>query len=375
MAERRLGRMLKSPARYVQGKNILSEFDRYLDGMGERLLIIITASGKKRMEITLHDCFAGKAYQLFWHEFDGECSLEQVKRIAEEARRHRCTAVVGIGGGKVIDTAKSTAHFSELPVVVVPTVASSDSPCSSLSILYREDGRFDQYLYLKNCPDLVLVDTAVIAAAPAKFLVAGMGDAMATWFEARACRSSGSLNQLKAAPTFAATGLASMCWEQLKRNGAAAKLAVEAGACTEAVECITETNTYLSSVGFESGGLAAAHAIQKGFTFIPALHSQLHGFNVAFCVLAQLVLENSLEELNEVMQFCKSVGLPICFRDLGYDPLVPKEVRLASEKACVQGSTIHHMPFKVTEDMVYQALMAADAYGRAFNVSSSDAIK
>ena len=156
-----------------------------------------------------------------------------------------------------------------------------------------------------------------------------------------------------------------MCWENLKRDGLAAKMALDAKVCTEAVETIVETNTYLSGVGFESGGLAAAHGIQKGFTFIPALREQLHGFNVAFCVLAQLVLEDSLEELEEVMTFSRSVGLPICFADLGYENVDPQEVRNAAEKACVPTSTIHNMPFEVTSEMVYHALMAADAYGRA----------
>lgn len=369
MMTEKQGRMLKSPARYVQGKDVLFTLDQYLEGMGERLFVIITASGKKRIGPALQQCFEGKAYQLHYYEFAGECTEKKAEQIAEAARQAQCTAIVGIGGGKVIDTAKSAAYMAALPVVVIPTVASSDSPCSSLAILYHDDGTFDRYIFLSQCPDLVLVDTAVIAAAPVRFLVAGMGDAMATWFEARACRASGSPNQVHAKPTYAATGLAEMCWTRLKRDGLAAKLAVEAGVCTEAVECIVETNTYLSSVGFESGGLAAAHAIQKGFTLIPELHEQLHGFNVAFCVLAQLVLEDSLDELREVMQFSQSVGLPICFKDLGYDPIDRKTLRLAADKACVPGSTIHHMPFAVTGDMVFEALLAADAYGRAFHES------
>ena len=271
---------------------------------------------------------------------------------------------------KILDTAKAVSYYTDLPDIIVPTVASSDSPCSSLSVLYKENGEFDRYLHLDHCPDMVLADTAVIAAAPSNLLVAGMGDAMATWFEARACRTSGKNNQLQAKPALAATGLAKMCWENLKRDGAAAKIAVESGLCTEAVEVIIETNTYLSSVGFESGGLAAAHGIQKGFTCIPALRKQLHGINVAFCLLAQLVLEDSLEELKEVMDFSVSVGLPVCFADLGYLEVDRAEVRLAADKACISDSTTHNMPFEVTAEMVYQGLMMADAYGRAFRVEN-----
>ncbi len=362
-----MSKMVKSPAKYVQGPHVLEELDKYLDGMGNRLLVIISQSGAKRIGPTLEQCFAGKDYALFYHIFAGESTLVQVETISQEARDHGCTAVVGIGGGKIIDTAKSVSHLTGLPCVTVPTVASTNAPSSSLSILYHDNGEFDRYFFLSHCPEVVIADTAVMAGASSRLTVAGMGDAMATWFEARACRRSGSENQVHAQPTRGATGLAKMCWENLRQNGLAAKIAIDNHLTNEALEIVVETNTYLSGIGFESGGLAAAHGIQKGFTMIPELREQLHGFNVAFCVLAQLVLENSLEEMVEVMEFSTSVGLPICFADLGYPDVDPAMVRLAAEKATVPTSTIHHMPFTVTAEMVYQSLMAADAYGRAFH--------
>lgn len=363
-----MSKILKSPSRYVQGQGILAEFDQYLQGFGKRLLILISQSGVKRICPTLETCFEGKDYELHYEIFRGECSQSQIDRLVASAQEHGCTAVVGIGGGKILDTAKGVAHYAGLPVVIVPTVASTDSPCSSLSVVYRDNGEFDHYLFLNACPNMVLVDTAVIAKAPVALLVAGMGDAMATWFEARACRASGSNNQTAGKPTRAATGLAAMCWEYLQRDGLRAKQAVEAGVCTEAVETIVEVNTYLSSVGFESGGLAAAHAIQKGFTFIPELHDLYHGNKVAFCTLTQLVMEDAApEELDAVLGFCCDVGLPVCFRDMGYETVDHDLLHLAAEKACVPGATIHNMPFAVTPDMVYSAMVAADAAGRAYH--------
>ncbi len=362
-----MSKILKSPAKYVQGPETLKTLDQYLQGMGNRLLIIISQSGTRRICPTLEQCFAGKDYVLHYEVFQGECSQNQIDRLVAAAKDQDSTVVIGIGGGKILDTAKGVAYYAGLPVVIVPTVASTDSPCSSLSVVYRDNGEFERYLFLDTCPDMVLVDTAVITKAPVKLLVAGMGDAMATWFEARACRASGKDNQVHAKPTRAATGLASMCWEYLQRYGLQAKEDVEAGTCSEAVETIVEVNTYLSSVGFESGGLAAAHAIQKGFTFIPQLHEQYHGNKVAFCTLTQLMLEKaSEEERNAVLGFCCDVGLPVCFADMGYSELDHARLYLAAEKACVEGSTIHNMPFPVTPDMVYAALLEADAAGRTY---------
>ena len=357
-----MNRILKSPARYVQGAGVLYQFDQYLDGMGKNLLILISQNGMKRICPTLEQCFAGKDYQLHYELFKGECSQNQMDRLLALARELGSTAIVGIGGGKILDTAKGVAHHGNLPVVIVPTVASTDSPCSALSVVYTDEGEFDKYLFLRNCPNMVLVDTDVIVKAPVDLLVAGMGDAMSTWFEARACRAGGYGNQLGGWATDTAMGMAKMCWELLERCGAAAKAAVEKGECTEDVETIVEVNTYLSSVGFESGGLAAAHATQKGFTFIPQLHEQYHGNKVAFCVLTQLVLEEAAET-EDVLRFCCSVGLPVCFADLGYTDIDHDRLRLAAEKACVPTATIHHMPFPVTPDMVYQAMLKADALG------------
>lgn len=361
-------KVLKSPSKYVQGPGVLRELDRYLQGVGKKLFIIISQSGSGRICPALNACFGEKPeYSLHYEIFRGECSQTKIDMLAETCKANNCTVVVGIGGGKILDTAKGVAYYAGLPTVIIPTVASTDSPCSSLSVIYRENGEFDRYLFLDRCPDIVLVDTEVIVRAPVALLVAGMGDAMATWFEARACRASGKNNQVQAKPTLAATGLAHMCWEYLQGVGLRAKQDVENGVCSEAVETIVEVNTYLSSVGFESGGLAAAHAIQKGFTFIPQLHQLYHGYKVAFCTLVQLMMEKApKEETDAILNFCCAVGLPVCFADMGYPEADNDLLRLAAEKACAVGSTIHNMPFPVTPEMVYAALLEANAAGRAY---------
>jgi len=363
-----VSKILKSPAKYVQGPDTLRTLDQYLQGMGNRLLIIISPNGMKRMQAPLESCFAGTPYEVTYELFQGECSQRQIDYLTSRAKEKDCTAVIGIGGGKILDTAKAVAYEAGLRSVIIPTVASTDSPCSSLSVIYRDNGEFERYLFLDTCPDMVLVDTSVIAKAPAALMVAGMGDAMATWFEARACGTSGSPNQVGAQPTRAAAGLAAMCWDLLQEYGLQAKRDAETSTCSAALETIVEVNTYLSSVGFESGGLAAAHAIQKGFTMIPQLHRQYHGCKVAFCTLTQLVMEAAPEqEVDAVLRFCCDVGLPVCFADMGYQDPDPALLRLAAEKACVPGSTVHHMPFPVTLELIYEAMIKADALGREFH--------
>lgn len=251
---------------------MLAAPDQYLQGTG-RFPVRISPRDMTRMEAALHSSFDGGPFEPIYALFEGECSQTQNDRLAELGRERRCTAVIGIGDGKILDTAKAVAYELHIPSAIIPTVASTDSPCSSLSVIYHEDGTFDRYLLLDACPDMVLVDTEVIAKAPASLLAAGMGDAMSTRFEARACHASGSPNQVGGLPTRAALGLAEQCWTLLRTYGPRAMRDMETHTCSEAVETIVEVNTYLSGVGFESGGLAAAHALQKGGTVIPQLRA------------------------------------------------------------------------------------------------------
>ena len=179
-------KILKSPSKYIQGEGILSHFGDYMQGMGKRLLVIVSANGMARIGEMLKVSAAKCGLELEFVLFSGECTRVKIQQYAQQCRDRNLTAVMGVGGGKILDTAKGTAHEAGLPMVIVPTVCSSDSPCSSLSVLYDDQGVFDAYLYLNACPNIVMVDTRIIAQSPARFLVAGMGDAMATWFEARA---------------------------------------------------------------------------------------------------------------------------------------------------------------------------------------------
>ncbi len=364
-----MSNILKCPAKYVQGPGALHEIDQHLvEGMGKRLFAIIDPAVFDVVKPILEKC--AKDNELFVHceSFYGECSRNTVNRYMEVAKEKQSTVILGIGGGKTMDSAKAIAHLLHMQMVIVPTAASTDAPCSSTSVLYHDDGEFDDWLFLEANPNLVLVDTDIIIKAPVKLLVAGMGDAMSTFFEARVCRASGKNNQVKGTPTIAGTAMASKCWEILQRDGVRAKIAAEAGVITPAFESIVEVNTLLSSIGFESGGLGAAHAIQKGFTLIPELHKAYHGNIVAFCTIVQLVMENVEDaELNAVLKFCIDVGLPICFDDFGYQEIDKEMLWEVADKTNKVGRTVHNLPFEVTTKLIYEGLLAADAIGKDFH--------
>ncbi|NWL87240.1 glycerol dehydrogenase [Paenibacillus sp. 79R4] len=369
-----------SPTKYVQGENELLNLGYFVKTFGDSALLIAhpddVARVKDKLEATKHK------FNITFVEsgFHGECSRQEVARLQALAKEHNCACTVGLGGGKAIDTAKCVAEGEAL--IIVPTIAATDAPTSHSAVLYTPEGEFDDYAYFKQSPSVVMIDTTVIAQAPTRFLVAGMGDALSTYFEARATANSYS-NVNAGLPcgvregvcgdakgTITALGLAKLCYETLLENGHKAKLACDQNIVTPALENIVETNILLSGLGFESGGLAAIHAIHNGLTALEGTHHYYHGEKVAFSTIAQLVLENAdRAEMKEVLDFSLSIGLPVCLADIGVEHVSYEELLEVAKKACIAEESIHSMPFPISEDAVASAIMAADHLGRQYKLT------
>lgn len=359
--------VIQSPGKYVQGADALQRLGEYLKPLADSWLLIADNFVLDLVQATVQTSLERAGVALEVAVFNGECSQSEIDRLSALVAQTGCRAIVGMGGGKALDTAKAVAHGCALPVAVVPTIASTDAPCSALSVIYTEEGVFERYLLLPSNPALVLVDTQIVARAPARLLASGMGDALATWFEARASSRSYARTMAGGLATQTALALAKLCYDTLLQEGENAMLAAQAQIVTPALERVVEANTYLSGVGFESGGLGAAHAVHNGLTAVTETHQFYHGEKVAFGVLVQLALENApAQECNAVMGLCQAVGLPITLAQLGVTSDVATKMQAVAQLACAPGETIHNMPGGVTAQQVYAALLMADQMGQRF---------
>ncbi|WP_050615980.1 glycerol dehydrogenase [Bacillus testis] len=351
-----------SPRKFIIGKGLLSDLNTYTSVYGKKAYVICDEFILERVKEEGGASFDKGGNEATFVKFGGECTQEEIDTHRKAATDMKADIIVGVGGGKTLDTAKSTAYFEKLPVVIFPTIASTDAPCTALAVIYNTDGSFDRYLFLPSNPDIVLADTTILAGAPKRFFLAGIGDALATYFEARACYRSNGDNLVLMKPSWTGLGLAKLCYETVLQYGEQAALAVEQGMVTPAVEKTIEATIYLSGVGAEAGGLAAAHAIHNGMTAVPELHGVQHGEKVVFGLLAQLVLEDvPKEELETVISFIKKVGLPLTLKDLGLTEFKESEWRQVAKDACAEGDTMGNMPLPVTPEDVYNAIVAADA--------------
>ncbi len=379
-----------SPTKYVQGENELLNLGYFVKTFGKKALLVADPFALSLVKDKLEQTKAKYGIELVecGDLFKGECSRTVVAKLQAYAKENKCACTIGLGGGKAIDTSKCVAAGN--PLIICPTIAATDAPTSHSAVLYTDDHEFDDYAYFRQSPSVVLIDLNVVANAPARFLVSGMGDALATWFEARAnvqsvsnvnaglpCGANRAKGTLLGYGTYTAAALAELCYRNLISDGYKAMVACEQNSVTAAFEKIVETNILLSGLGFESAGLAGAHAMHDGLTVVHDIHlNNFHGEVVAFGTICQLVLENAPEEeLYEVLDFCESVGLPICLQDLMTDrktgavkrtSLTEEEYKAVAAKTCIPDESIHNMPFAVTEDMIVACIKTADALGRAY---------
>jgi len=353
------------PGRYAQGRGALSRLGEFTKPIGSKPLVVADDTVWGFVGDTVSKSLKDAGLPVVREGFNGLATDKEVARLVDLIKKHGSDVVLAIGGGNTIDAVKAAAFDAGVRWATIPTVASTDAPTSALSVIYTEDGEFEKYRFFPHNPDMVLVDTQVCADAPVKFLVGGIGDALATWLEARSTRRAHAETMAGGLPTETGSALAELSWNLIHENALPAIDAVKVNTVTPAVERLVEANTLLSGVGFESGGLGAAHAIHNGLTAAPQTHGLTHGQKVNIGSVTQLVLEGApTKDIEDFVIFTTKVGLPNTLTEVGLKTTDEADLRRVAEAATVEGETIHNMPFPVTAEDVYQALLSIEGMSR-----------
>jgi len=389
-------KVLVAPLRYVQGPNALAHLGEQLQEIGiKNPLLLASQSARKAIGgIASRSLHQGGISHSFC-DFGGECTWDEIKRVKDLCIAGSHDAIISCGGGKTLDTGRAAAAASAVnpeksppeffprfgaavACINIPTVAATDASTSAVSIVYSEKGAVEAALAFPTNPAMVLVDTTVIARSPVRMLVAGMGDALATYFEADMSRRTGTPSvQTGAQSTRAAQALGRLCLDTLLEHGTQAKTEAEAQVPGPALEAVTEANVLLSGLGFESGGLSASHAIGHAFH---SIHERFeidlyHGELVAFGTLTQLVLEGrGPAYLGKIFRFCKSVGLPTTFDEMRLKDVTDEDLMTVADFAS-KHVIIRSMPEGrqqadkdgrfYDQQAVFHALKITDALGRS----------
>lgn len=358
-----------SPSRYIQGPGELYRLPRHSLALGGNAFAVIDEFFYETLNRELTELYRENRAAFTGVLYKGEITKSEIEEKVSLAQRSTAEVVIGIGGGKTLDTAKAVASRLHLPLIIVPTSASTDAPTSAMSIIYNDAHEHsDVYYYTKN-PNLVLVDSRIIANAPVRFLVSGMGDAIATVFEARATCRTNSPNYINqdSGPyrgTRTASAIAELCYQTILENGRMAKIANENHVVTEALEAVIEANILMSGLGFENVGCSAAHAVHNGLSACPDGSKALHGEKVAFGVLCQLAAENAPRKMiRRLMRFYLDVGLPLTLEDLGITPGPDTYETVAAD--VLQTEWVRE-PLCVNEEVVKASVATAQEMGRKY---------
>jgi glycerol dehydrogenase-like iron-containing ADH family enzyme len=350
--------LMVSPALVVRGELALLESLDAIVQLGDRPLVI---GGDHSLALPQLTCLLNEPrLQIQTANYHPDCCEASLQELTKSLQTHQANVVIGIGGGKCLDLAKLLAHQNNLPVVTIPTTAATCAAWTALSNIYSPAGAFLYDVSLAVCPDLLVLDYGIVATAPPRTLVAGIGDAIAKWYEAAV--SSGSSDRTL---IIAAVQQARVLRDLLFQKSAAALAEIGSPVWQDVVEANILLAGVIGGLGGAQCRTVAAHAVHNGLTHLPACHDMLHGEKVAFGILVQLRLEEivagnqlAASSRQQLLEFYRQIGLPCSLNDLGLAGATVADLQQACEIACQPQSDIHRLPFIVTPEQLLMALVS-----------------
>ncbi|WP_165452324.1 iron-containing alcohol dehydrogenase family protein [Paenibacillus thalictri] len=352
-----------TPNAYIQEPGLLRTAGEWIARYGKRIFIVTGTKSWNQAGEALSQSLdeAEVAYEVA--PYRGECSYAEVARL-QELVGPGVELIVGVGAGKVIDTAKKLSNDMNIPLVTIPTLAAQCAAVTNLSVMYTDEGVYVDFPVFYRNSLLTLVDTELLAAAPVRYLVAGIGDTIAKWYEATAS-ATGKPHNL---PTIGGLQAAKLCFDTLiahsKQAVADAREGKASDALAQVIDAVILFSGIVGGLGEDNCRSAAAHAVHNGLTAIPDTHHAYHGEKVAYGILVQLALENRpTAEIAELLDFYKEIGLPLKLRELGIErELTPQDWDNMAKVALSPDGTMGNMPFAVTEESVIEAIRRVELW-------------
>ena len=353
-------RVFTATSRYMQGPGLLDRLGPLTLELGQRAVVVCDAEVRRMFGDRLQRCFDEAKAPVRILDFVGDITHASIDELSYAAAEFGADVVVGVGGGKSIDSGKAVARKLEARFVSVPTIASNDGPASNAIAVYDDSHHLVDILFMRRNPDLVLVDSQVIISAPLVFLRAGLGDALSKKFESDACVAAGGLTLQQVPPSPTGRMLAEGCYSLLRAHAAAGLRDAALGKVTEDVERLIEGAVLLSTLAFENAGLSMAHAMARGVPFTARGARSLHGLHVAYGLLVQFVLERRTRAfLDDMLAFYAETGLPKSLRDLGVPDPTEEEFEAILEG--VMGSpSLKRFPITVEPDTIRMAMQTIE---------------
>ncbi|BCG58657.1 iron-containing alcohol dehydrogenase family protein [Paenibacillus sp. URB8-2] len=357
--------LAKAPEKYWNEPGILAKGGEVVASIGKRAWIL---AGKTALSVageTLLKSLDGSGIVYEIQVYEGYCTLEDIDILAAAVQASASDVLIGIGGGKILDTIKAVGDKLSLPVVSVPTIAATCAAWSALSVIYTRQGTQTGGIVLERSPKAVLSDTAILAAAPPRYIAAGIADTLVKWYEAAPNVGKGP-DSIHARAGLATSKLALDILEELSID------AYLASGCGEITDAITEVTNAIIFLAGQAGSLSSgrqqayiAHAVNNSLTKQHETHIRLHGEKVAFGLVVQLFLEGySQTKIDTVARLLHALGQPLTLRGLGFKDSFGDKAALIANGVSLNEEAAAALPFKVNAELLEQAILNTDLTGQ-----------
>lgn len=351
-----------SPGKYVSGYDNIDKLGMETAKLGKKALVIVDKTTEKVGAKGIEALRSALDTVELVH-FVGECSFEEIARLVKIVEEKALDCVVGLGGGKVMDTTKAVGYDSKTKIITVPTVAATCASWASHSVIYTPEGINDSYYPIYKNSDLLFFDKKICFEAPARYTISGMVDTLAKWIETKSF-IGGVKNKNTALES--AVFFAKKCYDEILDLGEDVIKDIKAGNYTDRVDKILEHNIFtaglVGGIGGEACRAVAAHAVNNGLTAIPRCYfGSLHGEVVGFGNLVQLVLDGDESEAKKIAEFYRKIGAPATLADLGFKDLTEEELEKIINKAMYKGDTMWNLPYEFDFDKIKDAVLKADS--------------
>jgi len=359
-----------APARVFRGEAALLQSADAIAALGQRPLLVGGDRTLNAAQPFLEPALAGLdvAPATYGHD----CSEATQVMLQRAVASHRADCVIGVGGGKALDTAKLLAHNTRLPIATVPASAATCAAWTALSNIYTDEGAFRYDVSLVRCPELLVLDYGLLQTAPRRTLVAGIGDALAKWYEASV--SSGHSERTL---IIGAVQQARVLRDLLFQKSRQALDHPGGEIWRDVVDASVLMAGMIGGLGGAQCRTVAAHAVHNGLTYLPDSHGILHGEKVAYGILVQLRLEEIVQgnqlaasARRQLLQFYSEIGLPKTLAELGLGCISLSGLHHSAEAACAPESDIHRLPFLVRPAELMAAMVSTDALSDCISQTS-----
>lgn len=306
-----LTRLIPSPVVVDISRGALDDLagllaDQRISSSG-KLAIAISAGSGQALREKLSPVLPGAE----WYAVAGG-TIDAAVKLADDIKGKRYDAVVGLGGGKVIDVAKYAAARIGLPMVAVATNLSHDGLCSPVSTLDNDNGRGS---YGVPTPIAMVIDLDVIREAPARFVRSGIGDAIsnisaiADW-ELSHRVTGESVDGLAAA---------------MGRTAGEAVLRHPGGVGDDEFLTVLAESLVLSGIAMSISGdtrpsSGACHEISHAFDLLYPKRAASHGEQVGLGAAFAMHLRGARDDAGLFADVLRRHSLPVLPAEIGFSP-------------------------------------------------------